>query len=110
MDFLAGLQPVAGIPGKATSSDPVFGAKPTVIGESGDVGQADFAEALQQAGNEFVATLEKAETVSLNGIGGQASAYEVATAVMEAEQSLRMAVAVRDKIVAAYLEISRMQI
>jgi flagellar hook-basal body complex protein FliE len=35
---------------------------------------------------------------------------QVAEAVMTAEQSLTAAVAIRDKIVAAYMEISRMQI
>jgi flagellar hook-basal body complex protein FliE len=34
----------------------------------------------------------------------------VADAVMSAEQSLQAAVAIRDKLVQAYLEISRMQI
>ena len=48
--------------------------------------------------------------MSIKGIKGEASAYEVASAVMEAEQTIRMAVSVRDKIVNAYLEISRMQI
>ena len=54
--------------------------------------------------------LKQAEAMSIKGIKGEASAYEVASAVMEAEQTIRMAVSVRDKIVNAYLEISRMQI
>ena len=65
---------------------------------------------LVNTGQDFVNTLENAEAMSIKGIKGEASAYEVASAVMEAEQTIRMAVSVRDKIVNAYLEISRMQI
>ena len=61
-------------------------------------------------GTDFVQSIEKAETTSLAGIKGEATAYEVASSVMEAEQMLRMTVAVRDRMVQAYLEISRMQI
>ena len=41
---------------------------------------------------------------------GQASVQQVVEAVMSAEQTLQGAIAIRDKVVAAYLEISRMQI
>jgi len=76
----------------------------TVLSEVG------FADTLKAASTNFVAVLNKAEATSIAGIKGDASTYEVATSVMEAERTLKMTVAVRDKIVAAYLEISRMQI
>ena len=69
-----------------------------------------IGETISSAAGSFVETLEKAEATSIAGIKGDASAYEVASSVMEAEKALRMTIAVRDKIVAAYLEISRMQI
>ena len=69
-----------------------------------------FGDTLKAATTNFVETLNKAEATSIAGIKGDASTYEVATAVMEAERSLKMTVAVRDKIVSAYLELSRMQI
>jgi flagellar hook-basal body complex protein FliE len=69
-----------------------------------------FTNSIVKAGENFVDTLSTAEAASIRGINGQANTYEVAAAVMEAEQALRMAVSVRDKIVSAYLEISRMQI
>lgn len=71
---------------------------------------ASFAEALQGAGENVVASLQNAEAQSIAGLKGEASAYDVASSVMEAEQSLRMTIAVRDRVVQAYLEISRMQI
>ncbi len=69
-----------------------------------------FSDTLSGAATSFVDTLNKAEATSIAGLNGDASAYEVASSVMEAERSLRMTIAVRDKIVAAYLEITRMQI
>jgi flagellar hook-basal body complex protein FliE len=47
---------------------------------------------------------------SIAGIQGKASTQQVVEAVMSAEQSLQTAVAIRDKVVAAYLELSRMAI
>ena len=54
--------------------------------------------------------LRHAEKVSIQGIKGQATTREVVDAVMTAQQSLQTALAIRDKIVSAYLEISRMTI
>ena len=70
----------------------------------------EFSQVLQESGNDLVKALVNAEATSIEGVKGNASAFDVATSVIEAEQSLKMAVAVRDKIVSAYLEISRMQI
>ena len=75
-----------------------------------DVSKVSFADTLAGAAEDFVQTVNKAEATSIAGLKGDASVYEVATAVMEAERALRMTVAVRDKIVSAYLDISRMQI
>ena len=57
-----------------------------------------------------VGTLEHAEQMSVQGLQGQADTREVVDAVMSAEQALQAAVAIRDKIVSAYMEISRMAI
>lgn len=77
------------------------------VGETANVA---FKDVLFDAGKDMVGSVQNAEAMSIKGIKGEASAYDVASAVVEAEQSLKMAVAVRDKIVSAYLEISRMQI
>jgi flagellar hook-basal body complex protein FliE len=75
-----------------------------------DIG-ASFAAALSEAAGNTVATLGKAEAVSLQALqGGDVQTRDVVDAVMSAEQSLHAAIAIRDKIVTAYLEISRMQI
>lgn len=79
-------------------------------GASATTGGVGFADAVAQAGDSLIGKLEAAESASIRGMKGEATAYEVASSVMEAEQTLRTAIAIRDKFVSAYLEISRMQI
>jgi len=79
--------------------------------QSGDnTSQTNFAATLKEVGVQMVQSVENAEATSIAGLKGEADTYEVVSSIMEAERSLRMAVAVRDKIISAYLEISRMQI
>jgi flagellar hook-basal body complex protein FliE len=69
-----------------------------------------FASVLSDLATRTVDTLDKAEQMSVQGIQGQADTREVVDAVMSAEQALTAAVAIRDKIVSAYMEVSRMAI
>jgi flagellar hook-basal body complex protein FliE len=77
---------------------------------AGKAGQPDFASVMAQVTSEAVGTMKTAETVSVQGINGQASTQAVVEAVMNAERTLNTAVAIRDKVVAAYQELSRMAI
>ena len=72
-------------------------------------GQA-FDVTLASVAQDMVGTLRNAEAASFAGVTGQANTREVVDAVMAAEQTLQTAIAIRDKIVQAYLEISRLQI
>jgi len=81
-----------------------------VIPQSQVVPQTSFADAVRESGMEVVNSLKNAEATSVAGLKGDAGPYQVASSMMEAEQALRMTTAIRDKIVAAYQEISRMQI
>lgn len=69
-----------------------------------------FAAMLTQAATRTIGTLQNAEQVSVQALQGDADMRQVVDAVMSAEQSLQAAVAIRDKIVTAYLEVSRMAI
>jgi flagellar hook-basal body complex protein FliE len=69
-----------------------------------------FASVLADLATRTVGTLENAEQMSVQGLQGQADTREVVDAVMSAEQALTAAVAIRDKIVSAYMEVSRMAI
>lgn len=48
--------------------------------------------------------------MSIQALKGDADTRQVVDAVMDAQQALQTSIAIRDKIVTAYLEISRMAI
>ncbi|WP_208700452.1 MULTISPECIES: flagellar hook-basal body complex protein FliE [unclassified Mesorhizobium] len=76
---------------------------------SGNLGTS-FAEAVSQAASKTVSTMQNAEQVSMQALKGDADTRQVVDAVMSAQQALQTAVAIRDKVVSAYLEVSRMGI
>lgn len=82
---------------------------PVAPAATGDVGSS-FAAALSDAAAQTVTALRKGEQLSIEGLQGKADTREVVDAVMSAEQALQAAIAIRDKIVTAYLEVSRMGI
>ena len=73
-------------------------------------GQVDFGKVLADVANNTVDTLKAGESAAIGGITGSRSVQQVVDAMLNAEQALQTAVAVRDKLVSAYQEISRMNI
>jgi flagellar hook-basal body complex protein FliE len=73
-------------------------------------GSTDFGQMLTQVASDAVSTLKKGEATAISGIEGKASVQQVVEAVMNAQESLQTAIAIRDKLVAAYQEVSRMAI
>ncbi len=71
---------------------------------------ADFASALKAAAGEAVETLQKSEMTAISGIEGKADIQAVVDQVMAAERTLSATMAIRNKLIAAWQEISRMQI
>lgn len=69
-----------------------------------------FAQVMGDMATEATNSLRLSETKSFEAIQGKATTREVVDAVMHAEQTLQTAIAIRDKVVTAYLEIARMQI
>lgn len=69
-----------------------------------------FGAVLGQMASEAAATLRVAEASSILGVRGEVPVQKVVEAVMAAEQTLQAALAIRDKVTAAYLELSRMAI
>jgi flagellar hook-basal body complex protein FliE len=69
-----------------------------------------FADFVNSVGTNFADTMKTAETKSMDGMLGKATTREVVEAVMSADQTLQTAMAFRDKIVSAYLEIVKMPI
>jgi flagellar hook-basal body complex protein FliE len=71
---------------------------------------SDFTSLLSGMFTDTANAVKAAEATSLSSVHGKASIQQVAEAVLAAELSLQGAIAVRDKITAAYLELSRMAI
>lgn len=69
-----------------------------------------FGEMLGNMASDTVNNLKGAEAMSFKAIQGKANTREVVDAVLEAQQSLQTALSLRDKIVSAYLEVTKMQI
>jgi flagellar hook-basal body complex protein FliE len=97
----------AGFEGKVDAYSNKVGAS---TDDTNGIIKPTFSEVVSETATTFVQSLQNAEATSIAGIKGEATAYEVASSVMEAEQALRTTIAIRDRMVQAYLEISRMQI
>ncbi|MFC0408517.1 flagellar hook-basal body complex protein FliE [Roseomonas elaeocarpi] len=78
---------------------------------AGVTGTADsFGSVLTRAMQGAVEAGHQADTASTQALTGQGSVTDVVLAVSKAELTLQTAVAVRDKVVAAYQDIMRMPI
>jgi flagellar hook-basal body complex protein FliE len=105
IDPISGKPPVRNVDLTAGSAGKVSGPQDVKSGQ-----MEDFSSMLGGAIADVAQQLRKAEAVSIAGMKGMASTQDVVEQVMQAEQVLQASIAVRDKVVAAYLEISRMQI
>lgn len=72
--------------------------------------ESAFSKVLQDTAADAISNLNKAESAAAAGLQGKAGTREVVDAIMQAERSMQTAVAIRDKLVSAYHELSRMQI
>ena len=78
-------------------------------GPSAKLGQA-FGEMVKQSAMGAVDTLKAGEAATLNAVTGKTDMTQVVTAVSNAEVTLQAAVAVRDRVIQAYLDVIRMPI
>jgi flagellar hook-basal body complex protein FliE len=93
----------------AVSSSQIGGVQKTAVAATSSP-HVDFGDFMMQAASGAVETLKAGEAAAISGIQGKASVQQVVEAMMTAEQTLQTAIAIRDKVVAAYQEISRMAI
>jgi flagellar hook-basal body complex protein FliE len=75
-----------------------------------DTNGGGFGDALARAVQGVADAGNKADAESMKAIAGQGNLTEVATAVTRAELSMQTALAIRDKVVQSYQDITRMQI
>ncbi|MBO9655933.1 flagellar hook-basal body complex protein FliE [Agrobacterium sp. SOY23] len=104
---LSSLSLTRGASGISSLTESVFGSQQTTPAQQTG---ASFASVLGNVSIDAMNNLKKAEVASFEGIQGKANTREVVDAVLSAEQSLQTAIALRDKIVSAYLDITKMQI
>jgi flagellar hook-basal body complex protein FliE len=90
-----------------TASSLVGGAA-TVAGTA--VAGPGFGAILGDMAKDAMQSLKAGESASIDGIQGKADTRQVVDSVMQADQTLKTAVALRDKLVSAYLDITKMQI
>lgn len=69
-----------------------------------------FGEVLQQFASQTIESLKQGEAAAIAGVEGKAPVQHVVSAVMNAERDLQTAIALRDKAVGAWQDISRMAI
>ena len=104
---VSSLSLTRGASGISSLTESVFGSQQTTPAQQTG---ASFASVLGNVSLDAMNNLKKAEVASFEGIQGKANTREVVDAVLSAEQSLQTAIALRDKIVSAYLDITKMQI
>lgn len=98
----------------SVAADGLSSIVPAITGgaasSSSGAAPADFGSVLAQVTGDAVDKLRVGEATAISGIEGKASVQEVSKAVLDAQQSLQTVVAIRDKVVSAYQEVSRMSI
>ncbi|MGA2491647.1 MAG: flagellar hook-basal body complex protein FliE [Roseiarcus sp.] len=89
------------------------------IGKSLDVGATNatsatggtsFVDALGKAFTDSIASVQTGEAAAIQGLQGGMAPYKVVDSIMGAQRTLQSMLAIRDKAVSAYQEISRMAI
>jgi flagellar hook-basal body complex protein FliE len=113
LNSISSISSVIDRAGGVTSSQQVTGIQN--MGPAGAAGVAgasptSFGDMMAQVANTAVDTIKTGEAAAISGIQGKASVQQVVEAVMSAEQTLQTAIAIRDKVVGVYQEISRMAI
>ena len=73
-------------------------------------GGQNFADLLKQAAGDAVGALKTGEAQSLQAMTGKADLTAVTGAVNSAEVALQAVMAVRDRVIAAYQDITKMPI
>ena len=73
-------------------------------------GALSFEDALGQAVGAAVDTLKAGEAAAIQGVEGAVAPMRVVESVMDAQRSLQSMLAIRDKLVSAWQDVSRMAI
>lgn len=94
----------------AGAAAPAAPASPTPLSSAAEDGGAGFTDILNDVVTSAMDTMKAGEATAIGAMTGQATTQQAVEAVMAAERTFHTALAIRDKVVSAYMEISRMQI
>ncbi len=108
--MIPALTAIGTVAAQAVGGASSIGGPNLTAGMAGTAGPVDFGSALAQVTQDTISKLKGAEATSISGMQGNASVQQVVESVMGAQGSLQTAMAVRDKVVSAYQELSRMAI
>jgi flagellar hook-basal body complex protein FliE len=93
-----------------TALAPITPAERNAVPAKSGPESSGFSDLMSGILGDAVSALKTAEQTSSAALEGKASIQQVVDAVLQAERQLQTALAVRDKIVAAYLDLQRTQI
>ncbi|MEP3435590.1 MAG: flagellar hook-basal body complex protein FliE [Hoeflea sp.] len=110
IDMIGAASALTKLPGTGDTNLASAASMPQMAANAGMAAAGSFAEVMQSLGEGVMDNLKVAEGQSFAAVRGEVPTRDVVDAIMTAEQSLQTAVAIRDKLVTAYLEIARMQI
>ena len=82
---------------------------PAATGGAG-AGKVSFAEMVRDAATDAAETIRQADVVAQAGLAGDTGTQQVVEATIAMESTVKIAVSMRDKLVAAYQEVLRMPI
>lgn len=94
---------------KSTSTTRFTAGTPD-LGGTLEASGPSFSDTMAEVSQGAIDKIKAGEATAIAGVDGQASVQQVVEAVMAAESTLKTAIAIRDKVVNAYQEISRMSI
>ncbi|PTM40686.1 flagellar hook-basal body complex protein FliE [Bosea sp. 124] len=111
LNAISALAPVASQVTQGLQNISASGIRPGLGAEAAAASPgADFGSVFAGVAQNFVDNLQQGEAQAVAGVQGKAAVQDVVQAVMSAEQSLQLAMAMRDKVVAAYQEFIHMAI
>ncbi len=102
---------IAALPLITSAVGSLFGSSaPTAAASTTATAGDSFSSLLASFSKDTVGAMQTGESMSIAGIQGKATTQSVVEAVMSAQEKLQTALAVRDKAVAAFTDVTRMSI
>ena len=100
---ITGVSAIGSVAATTADRTPQTAASQTAGGPS-------FEQMLGKVVNDAIGAVQNGEATAIQGVTGAVAPFKVVDAIMTAQRSLQQVIAIRDKAVAAYSELSHMQI